>query len=370
MIKNMLAVPEPQEFLAAQFDEMITYLRDIDQQTVRVSINSAADLEMGADGRLLSNSFALSPLAFHQICRHVSKGLWSLATDIAGNNSGVRGFDSAVSIPLAVKIVNECIALRFRAREGLIGRDMIQDHDAGVIVGVVGPRYQLLPNHQLLEVANDMMACHEVKMAFHGGTLVGRRMSVSYLTAEPLVTTTDGPMYGGVYFTNSEAGECAVSGATLLQLGHTRRCINKPRHLKHAGKDFFKRLSHMLGGALHTWEKTVAVAHDYENVVAGEANFLTPSNTIAKAPRAKLEAAFAEYVDKSVANDVVRKVIFMGADGTHVPKNISHKDIATRRVRDIVLVAMSIANGHYPEVREGLERAAFDILARKVKLRS
>lgn len=369
-MNKMLAIPERKAFTAPQFEEFIDLLREMDQHTVRMTISDVADIELDEGGHLKNGGFTLAPLAFQQVCRQVSKGLWSLASDIAGFNSGVRSFDDAISVPLAARIVNDCIKLRFRAHDGLTGRDMIQDHAARVVDGIVGPRYQLLPNHQLLEAVDDMLKDHEVPMYFYAGTLVGRRMSVVYLTRDPLRIADDGPIYGGAYFANSEAGECAVRGATILQIGSTMRCMNKLRHLNHSGKDFIKRLSHMLSVTMLTWEKTVEVAQRAPEVMAQELPLLTPEQKVSKAARQKLQTALAEYVDKSVASDVVRKVIYMGADGTHVPRNVSASEIATRCVRDAVHVIMRAADGQYPEVQESLERAAFDILSGKAKIRS
>jgi len=368
-MNKMLATPERHEFLPHQFDEFLELLRDMDQRTVRMTIGAASDIELDEGGRLKNGGFTLAPLAIQQICKQVSKGLWSLAADIAGVNRSSRAYDSAVSVPMAARIINDCIALRFRAADGICGRDMIQNHTTRVVDGVVGPRYQLLPNHQLLGAVKEIMDSHEVPMKFHAGLLVGRRMAVSFLTEDPLVETDDGPMFGGAYFSNSEAGECGVRGATILQIGHTLRCMNRLRHIAHSGKDFLKRLGTMLGSVLNSWEDTVRVAKQTPDVLALELSLLTPGGTqVSRAVRAHMQTRITDYVDKSLAVDVVRKAIFMGADGTYVPATVRADEIATRRVRDVVITLMRTAFGQYPDIRERLERAAFDILAKKVHL--
>jgi len=365
-MNKMLATPERYEFHAEEFDPFIELLRDFDQHTVRMTIGDAEDIELDANGQLKNGDFQLAPLAIKQICRQVSKGLWSLAADIAGEHRSARAYDSACSVPLAARIINDCVKLRFRAADGIAGRDMIQNHLTRVVDGVVGPRYQLLPNHQLLEAAKEMLESHAVPMKFHYGLLVGRRMAVSFLTEDPIADTADGPMHGGAYFSNSEAGECGVRGAATLQIGHTLRCMAKLRHLSHSGKDFIKRLSRLLGSVLHSWDKTVEVAKRAEGVMAKKINFLAPDDKVSKAARIRIQTALTEYMDKSLADDVVRKVIFMGADGTHVPRSVSAHEIATRKVRDVAVTLMREAYGQYPEIREGLERAAFDIIAEKI----
>jgi len=364
-MNKMLAIPERHEFHAGQFDEFIALMRDVDQHTVRMTIGAASDIELDEGGRLKNGGFALAPLAIQQICKQVSKGLWSLVADIAGVNRSSRAYDSVVSIPLATRIINDCVALRFRAADGICGRDMLQDHTTRVVEGVVGPRYQLLPNHQLLEAVRELMDSHEMPMKFHAGLLAGRRMAASFLTEEPLVDI-DGPVFGGAYFSNSEAGECGVRGATILQFGQTMRCMNRLRHIAHSGRDFLKRLSTMLGSVMGSWEQTVRVASQASSVMERELNLLTSEEQLNRAKRIKMQAKLADYVDKSLAEDVVRKAIFMGASGTHIPRNVPPKDIASRRVRDVVIMLMRAADGQYPEIRERLERAAFDILAGKI----
>lgn len=366
-MNKMLATPERYEFHTGQLDEFLELTRDMDQHTVRMTIGAASDIELDEGGRLKNGGFTLAPLAIQQICRQVSKGLWSLAADIAGTHRSPRAYDSAVSIPLAARIINDCVALRFRAADGICGRDMIQNHAARVVDGVVGPRYKLLPNYQLLEAVTEMVASFEVPMEFSTGLLVGRRMAVAFLTKKPLVDIDDGPVFGGAYFSNSEAGECGVRGATILQFG-LRRCMGRLRHIAHSGKDFLKRLSTMLGSVLDSWESTIRVAAMSSMVLSEDLDLLTPEDQLNKAKRAGMQAKLAAYVDKSLAADVVRTAIFAGADGLAVPRTVSTAEIASRCVRDIVFTLMRTAYGQYPDIRERLERAAFDILAKKIHL--
>jgi|GEM_PF-5496303 len=367
----MLAIPERHEFLAHEFDAFIELLRDIDQHTTRTLISHVDSVKLDGDSihfRLLANGAAFSPLAIRQLCSHVSKGLWSLAADIAGVHRSANAYDSATSIHQAIGIINDCLELRFRAPDGLCGRDIIQNHKSGVVDGIVGPRYQLLPNHQLLEAVKEMMDSHEVPMQFYEGLLVGRRMAVTFLTEEPLVELDDGPLYGGAYFSNSEAGECGVRGATILQIGHTLRCMNKLRHLAHSGKDFIKRLGSTLAGVLHSWESTALVAKQAAEVMAKPLDLLNADDKLNKAKRTRMQTKLTKYIDKSLAEDVLRKAIFMGVEGTFVPNSVTAADIAKRQVRDVVIMLMRDADGQYPEIREKLERTAFDVLAKRVQL--
>lgn len=368
---QMLATLERKTFRAKQFDELLKLLREQDTHTVRATINDPADLLLDEKGRLQSNGFALSPLAFRQICVSVARGLWSLAADISGVAVNERTYDSTISVPLAARIVNDCIRLRFQALDGLMGRDMVQDHLSKVIDGVVGPRYQLLPNYQLLEAVEDMLSGHDVPMTFHEAELYGRRLSLIYTTDKPLANSSAGPVYGGAYFSNSEAGECAVSGSTVLQFGKTLRCTNKMCRLIHAGTDFVGRLRRMMGDVLNTWDVTVRTGVGAEARMQQSLNLVDasqPSHSVDSRKRARLKALFAEHVDKRIANSVVRHIIYAGADGTDVPRFTPVEEIQRRKIRDVAITAMKIARGNYPEIREGLERIAFEALAGTLKI--
>lgn len=371
-MNKMLAYPEEQQFDSKQFDQLMKQLRAADQYTIRKTISSPKDVQLGPGGRLVDGDFRLSPLALRQLCTQIANGLWPLVADIAGIHITERSYDQAVSVPLAARLVNDCLNLRFKAVDGLIGRDMIQDHDARIVDGIVGPRYQFLPNCELLELLEDLLSTHDVPMRFHSAKLVGRRLEVVYLADKVLAKCDDGDIRGGVYFINSEAGECSVRGATILQIGHTMRAMNELRRLKHSGKDFIKRLQRMLMDVLLTWDRTVEVAKAMHIRMDVPVHLVTKTVddglVIWKAARQKLKGRFAEYVDRPVASDIVRKVIYMGADGTHVPRTTPIEEIAKRRVRDAVIVAMKSAYGQYPKISEGLSRLAFDILSGKVML--
>jgi hypothetical protein len=213
-----------------------------------------------------------------------------------------------------------------------------------------------------------MLDNHDTPMRFHEAITVGRRLSVVFLTEEPIGETEDGPIFGGGYFSNSEAGECGVRGTAIVQLDGDLRGLAKLHHLAHSGRDFLNRLSTMLNKVLMDWELVVGVAGQAQQIFEQPLKLLSSDRTVSKSKRARLRHKVAGYVDKSLAEEVVRKVIFMGADGDYVPAFVNWQEINNRRLRDLTLVLMHEAHGQYPSVREQLETAAFDVLAGKLHL--
>jgi hypothetical protein len=366
-MNKILTPPETTVFTADERHAFVDAMSLADDATVRRTIQAPDDILLDEQCRLVSNQFAFEQLALSQLCKYIATGLYTLVADIAGIRQTKRTYDLAVSIPVAVGVINACMRLRFRAVDGICGRDMIQNYQAQSVEGVVGQRYQLLPNHHLFEAVNEMVAAHTTPMEYHYGVLAGRRMAVYFITKEPVATTADGLVYAGCYFSNSEAGECAVRGATILQLGDCR-CMNTLKHVSHAGKDFTKRLTNMIGGVLRTWDCTVSVGAGLGKRLQDSVTFLTPKNTINSAVKERLRAYILQYVETNIADELVRRIIYMGADGAFVPRRIKTAEIANRRVRDVAYVLMRAGRGRHPDVSERLERAAFGVVTGKLKL--
>ena len=363
MATALVTQSQTRTFARDEFSEFHELLVRIDEGTVRWPISAPKDLELDDKGHLKENGFALSSLAYSQLCSYVATGLWRLTMDVSGSARRKGAFDEVVSVPLAVSIFNKCVELRFRMPDGVCGRDMVQNHVTRVVDGIVGPRYRYLAHHQLLDAAVDMLASAEAPMRFHSGLLAGRRMSITFLSETPLaVLDTGEALVGGCYFTNSEAGECGVRGALMLQLqGTPFRCLMNMRHLAHAGKSFSKKLGHLLVGVMSRWDGLAAAAVAANDVLSA------PLGLVSKPHKQRIVRRLSDYVDKALAADVVRRVVFTGADGTMCSR-APLREVATRTVRDVFITLMRVADGQYPEIRENLERAAFDVLSKRVQL--
>jgi hypothetical protein len=68
-----------------------------------------------------------------------------------------------------------------------------------------------------------------------------------------------------------------------------------------------------------------------------------------------------------MADDVARHAIFAGAAGV-LDTSTPLRELAARTSNDVFVSLMRIASQQYPDIRECLERAAFDILANRLQL--
>jgi len=365
---EMVEQPASRTFSTGELAVLRTQLEEMDQHTIRVPISAPSDIELDGTCCLKESGFRLSPLALQHICKYTARGLWSLTTDIGGATRTARSFDQVISVPLAAQLINSCTKLRFRAVDGICGRHMIQDHLTKTVDGVVGPRYHLLPNHQLLCSAIELMADHEIPMVFHSGELIGRRMSLTFLASKAIGQLATGEhLFGGCYLTNSEAGECGVRGALVLQVAGTQmRCQAPMRRIAHAGKKFMMRLGRMLTAVLGRWEALKETAQDTAHLSDPLMTFT--GGKLDTGRRRRIESRLAKNMDTALAEHAMRQALFMGAEGTVVPKSVTQREIACRTVRDLFIILMRLADGQYPDVREALERTAFEVLNKKIQL--
>jgi len=358
----MLAETTYIEFGPTQLNDLLLQTSGVDRDTTLSTINTAADVELDACGRLVSNGFLLTPLAFSQLCQCVARGLGTLVSDIGGIYRSRRAYDSAISIPLAVRILNDCVRLRLHAIDGLSGRSMIQNHRTRTVDGIVGPNYQLLPNCQFIDALGDMLATYDIPMDFHEATLDGRRLSMLYLSGD---TINPGDRYAancGMYFSNSEVGETSVRGAVVIQYARTLRLMNKTHSISHTGTDFAKRLNKMLKTIAADWSPTVRVAERLQSKFHIPVSFVSEDGKLNTLERDRLEVQLTKHVDTKLAQQLVRRIVYKGSRDGELPRRVVSEEIASRRLYDIVHVVSTAAKGNQQLLREKLERAAFELL--------
>jgi len=368
MVPALAVPPQTTTVNSGQLKGFQELLIRLDEGTVRWPIGACEDLLLDSSGKLQSNGFALSSLAYYQICNCLAAGLAKLTADIAGMSRRHNAYDPAVSLPYAIDTYNRCARLRFNIPNGVCSKEMVQNHVTKVVDGIVGPKYRYLANNQLLDATCDMLAAAESSMTFQSGLLIGRRMVVTYVKNSDDITTDDDQFLIGCYFTNSEAGECSVAGGLMLQLyGTNLRCLMPLQHLSHVGKSFTRKLGHLSDSVLEQMDAAndaVVKATERLDVPLG----LNPaSNKAIRSQCRRLAAKLSKHIDKAAARHIVRRAVFVEATGepTAHPTATALK---SRTARDVFIGLMKAAHGQHPRIREKLELAAFDVLSNKIQL--
>jgi hypothetical protein len=365
-----LAPPQESEYRYGAVDQLREDLTDRDASTVMEPIGQFSDIELTETGRRKADGYRLTPLALSQLCQCVSPGLHQLTLDISGTKRRRETFDEVVDPVLAVRIVNSCGKLRFRIKDGLMGRLMVLDNRTKTVEGILGPGYKYLSNADLFSAVDEMMVGADPAGQFYSAHLLGRRLTVVFRLPRPLFTMGDRDFYGGYYFGNSEAGEIGVQTAQLITVIHggSVRCLGPLQHIKHAGKGFTKRLARLLNETLAKGNDSGAMDTAAKRLIASSMGMDVHGQPRAERQRIMCDALRAGGVDMDSAMAVLDWATHAG-QGSALPSSTTSTLLATRSHYDVFIQLMRHAvSASSLHKREQLERAAYDLLIGKLNI--
>jgi hypothetical protein len=229
------------------------------------------------------------------------------------------------------------------------------------------------------EMARDAVNSCPARVKFHEAILAGRRLMVRYVHARPLFEA-DAPsgvdaFHGGYHFSNSEvAGEASVKAAVLLANmpgGTASLGLSDRGKLAHTGKDFGKRLAKMFGAVLAVPQDAADLRRRVEALRA------LPLGLGGDTARrdAQLEyltiAIHGQDVNRSSARRIAVSAMSRGA---HDPPNRHHTPsrevLASRDAYDLYRAMTREAVDLPLAAREPIERAAYDLLTGKFRLKT
>lgn len=347
------------QFKQYQEEELLEYLERTDNCTIKQLISSPRDIALGSDGKLTSNGYMLTPLAFKQLCQHTANGLYGLVADIGEVRNNARSLDRYTSPALAAEIINKVVNLRFGVPDGISTKAMIMNSESKTVDGIVGARYRYVPHHQLFRSLKEHLES-SCEVQFARAIVNSRRLSVTFIdTGSVWSMGQRGMLYPLMYMTNSEAGEAGIhAGAGIYLTPGNYFMLGPLRHVAHNNADFDARLTRLVS---YIEQQSFAIRAN----LSIYADRLTQSlhivreNKIWDARRKLIEEHVARFVDKALAVEVVRKAIFQGEEGTKIPARVNADTLNTRTIRDLVATLCREGGDKYHTIREQLERAAF-----------
>jgi hypothetical protein len=121
----------------------------------------------------------------------------------------------------------------------------------------------------------------------------------------------------------------------------------------------------MLFNVMQNWDTLVDVVTDVEHL-ATSLDVLDDTGKIKPAWQRRVVTRLSRYVDKHLAEAAIRRMIHVDTGERSYSQRKAQT--ASRTVEDIFITLMRMADGQYPEIRENLERAAYDVLAKKLQL--
>lgn len=204
------------------------------------------------------NNHTYTTSALSQTCAAICPGLWSAIASMAGLNLEDTDDDDIpddTSIVDAVEMFNRFAKRRFSSR--LYGRNLVRT-SPDIIDGLVGPKYQLMPNLDLFNSATKAIRESDHDIKFADAWIHGRRMSFRYLKPDAIFEVKHAeheiaePFFGGVHCENSEIGDRAVVvGVAIIRQWCDNRAIgvhtSKDR-VTHSGRQFYGKVQSLLGG--------------------------------------------------------------------------------------------------------------------------
>lgn len=360
-----------QSFAADKFDAFMGELQRMNDRTLLSPITEPVDVTLTDDARTHRSGYRLSTLALRQICQSVSSGLTSLVADISGLRRMRIRNDAAMSIPAAARLYNICVKLRFNSQNGLYNRQLVVDLDRQTVDGVLGVGYKYLAHVDFVSAVADAVSALPVPTVFADAYLEGRYLSALWRHPTPLFYSPDNrPVYGGYYITNSEAGECSVGASvTLIGDGLFRALlpVTTTNRTVHAGKGFAKRLSAVIGNMLTAGESLIETGNEFTRLANTSLRLVDNAGKVRKSQiRILTDRITKAGVRRELAHDVVLATMAGGGTGD-LSLNPSASAMASRTAYDLFVRLCATAMKHPHLLREPMERAAFSMLAGRIR---
>jgi len=222
----MLAEPAAEyRFDAGRTAELVALLQQQHEVSELVEISRPGELllSIGAirahsQGRLRWTTQALS-----QLCSLLATGFAQTIQCLAGPALYGRLVDenSGFDPTLAIATINALLRSRFAKLDGY---QLLLDNNSNTIIGLVGRRYELVSNFDFYTRITDFGETAD-RFILRDAQLSGRKLALRFVenaTLFAVVRRTGATMLSadrfgaGLYFSNSEAGDCSVKASTLL----------------------------------------------------------------------------------------------------------------------------------------------------------
>lgn len=199
--------------------ELTALLRQHERMTDTVPVSKLGDVSLSSEG-LIRGKFRLSTLALSQLCGLLAPGFSQAVFSLAGlRQVGQDAKDERFDNQIAIRVFNELLAFRF-AR--VTGYQLVVDRHHKRVEGLIGRKYNFFSNWEMYDrVRRFVKQRKTAKAGFTEAILSGRRMVLRFRSVDPIFEVTEvresgEPFFGGYQFENTEVGECALRGSTVL----------------------------------------------------------------------------------------------------------------------------------------------------------
>lgn len=327
---------------------------------------SESSIMLDKTGRL-PDGYRFTSSGLKQICALLSPGLFNHVRDISGVDRDPTRDREAYDFDAAIKTYNRAVRLRFDSV--IAGSQRLLRHvDDKLVEGVIGPRYVPVDNADVLDRAG--VAANDAGLIFRAATLAGRRMLLRYTSKITDVRFENERYHDGLHFANSEiGGESTFRAAPLLWRRSADAYAMAPflgGRRAHVGRRLIDKLAIV-------FSKAGALRQDHRWLASRLA-------TLSARP---LRVTEGDYVEQEHA----RRVIAARLHDNGVPQVAAIRAVIAAVVGDITQAPVlgasrtpptelglfgaltTEAKTLYSTAQEAAERAAYELLAGRLKLK-
>ena len=349
-----------------------TYLKRQEDNTALQPLSDIKELQLNSDGLTIEN-YRFSAAAFSQAAQIIAPGLSKALPDLAGTIPVKTEKTELVDGVGVIEFWNRIIDLRFPLFHNW---RIIKNFRRRTIEGFLGTQHKYLENIQLYNYIEETInSFHEVN--FRAGVMVGRRMSIWYRTARPIISfTVNGEsrsIYAGYYFVNNEIRGTAVRGTQAI---FTPWGVCLPRYKKygfrekHTGKKFEQRLTGHLNALAEKEFEISEITEGIDNLINTSMGYeLGWTQEQRNKQKDKIKNSMSLIgAPKNVMNDIINFALTRGQlEEIPIDQTMEiNKLYASRTLLDLFVNVVRTARKSSVGIREKLEQAAYTMLVNSI----
>jgi hypothetical protein len=374
MIDASLVLDTPvQRFRSSEEERLRDFLKETDKNTVCYPVSDVKEVTLNGRACTLSGGRRLTSWALYQVCGAVCPGLFRFINELSGSERTADEPRHDFSFDEAVDVYNRVVARRFDTR--VSGHRLLVNTRSGLIEGLIGQKYQRLPNCELYERTKVVLAQLPKSPSFYEAILYGRWLLLRYYNPRTftVITGPDGERdryLTGYHFSNNEVGEAAARAAAFLLRDSGRTvclCPSTIGKVKHLGMKFEERLRRLLDGVLHQlhgpdyYRDRLIGLRDKSLGLTGK-----PEEDVKR-----MEDLIQQLVRRQLSLSVARSVVNGAADlGSYEEREVPDhlKPLPSRNVYDLFNALGREAKRAAINIRERIEQIAYAILTGRVSV--
>ncbi len=353
-------------------DALRKELGDLTKHTLATEVGDVKEMRLDPHG-CLPEGYRFTSQGLKQVCELLGPGLFPFIRDLAGVDRAKETPREEYDFETAVRTYNRTLAIRFGTRfEGK--QRLLRNLRDKLIEGVLGPRYQLVENSEVLDRAEESASNRPDGLNLQVAVLSGRRMMLRYTAAAKLFVVADSTgaphaYRDGLHFANSEVGGESTFRAAPVLYHKVDESFALGAFLAgrqaHVGRKLQERMSRAFADA--------AEAQDGGRLAKRARTLMTLPLGLTGDPEAddaRARAIASQLQTKGVPLTSGYKAVLASSAGSgRMPDFPSKGDAKVRTHFELFRSLAAHGRGLHATSQETVEQAAYALLVGQIKLR-